>query len=422
MDPSSPGGASVNDGIDPHKFTLHYITVDQVIRMVSHLDRGALMAKFDLEAAYRNIPINPADRFLLGMKWRDSYYRYVDLTLPFGLRSAPYIFDAIADMVEWILVHSYQVSDLLHFLDDFITAGLPASTQCARNLSTALAVCDGLGLPLHPGKCVGSAPVLTILGTELDSVNQVAHLPAEKLEALRELIALWLARTLCNRRKLESLIGHLHHAAKVVWPGRTFLRRMIDLPCCFHKKDHPNKEFHHDLQWWHQFLIEWHGVSFWIFPGNTPAADVEVSSDVAGSLGFGTYVARQCFFGSWRSSQQEQSITYKELFPVVITARVWGHQWCRQHVLFRSDNDSVVHILLSRTSKPSLMHLLCALLLAAAHHSFSFSAQHIQGVPNSIADTLSRFHWQDFHRLAPEAYPHPTLIPPQLLEDLISPL
>ena len=187
MDLSSLGGASVNDGIDPHKFTLHHITVDQVIRMVSRLGRGALMAKFDVEAAYRNIPVHPADRFLLGMKWRDS--SYVDLTLPFGLPSAPYIFNAVADVVEWILVHSYQVSDLLHYLDDFITAGPPASTQCARNLSMALAVCDWLGLPLHPGKCVGPATVLTILGTELDSVNQVARLPAEKLEALQDLIA-----------------------------------------------------------------------------------------------------------------------------------------------------------------------------------------------------------------------------------------
>ena len=178
VDLSSPGGASVNDGINAHEFTFHYITVDQIIRMVSRLGRGALMAKFDVEAAYRNIPVHPSDRFLLGMKWRESYY--VDLTLPFGLRSAPYIFNSVADMVEWILVHSYEVSDLLHYLDDFITAGPPASTQCARNLSTALAVCYQLGLPLHPGKCVGPAPVLTVLGIELDSVNQVARLPAEK--------------------------------------------------------------------------------------------------------------------------------------------------------------------------------------------------------------------------------------------------
>ena len=89
--------------------------------------------------------------------------------------------------------------------------------------------------------------------------------------------------------KSESLTGHLYHAAKVVWPGRTFLHRMIDRLCCFQTKDHPvrlNQEFHRDLLWWHHFLDQWHGVSFWLFPGLSPATDLQVSSDAAGSLGF----------------------------------------------------------------------------------------------------------------------------------------
>jgi len=87
-------------------------------------------------------------------------------------------------MVEWILVHSYQIPDLLHYLDDFITAGPPESSQCAHNLSIAESVCRRLGLALHPGKCVGPSTVLGVLGIELDSFNQIARLPAEKLSAL----------------------------------------------------------------------------------------------------------------------------------------------------------------------------------------------------------------------------------------------
>ena len=110
-------------------------------------------------------------------------------------------------------MNSYQVPDLLHYLDDFITAGPPDSPQCPQNLSTSLAVCKRLGLPLHPGKCVGPTPLLTVLGIELDSVAQVACLPAEKLHVLRDLIRSWLPRKWCYRRELESLIGHLHRAA-----------------------------------------------------------------------------------------------------------------------------------------------------------------------------------------------------------------
>lgn len=423
VDLSSPGGLSVNDGINPEDFSLQYITVDQIISMVSKFGRGALMAKFDVEAAYRNIAVHPSDRYLLGMRWRKQYY--VDLALPFGLRSAPHIFNSVADMVEWILINSHDVPALLHYLDDFITAGPPNSAQCALNLNTSVTVCKSLGLPLHPDKCIGPSPVLVVLGIELDSNDQVARLPADKFVALQELIASWCSRRWCTRKQLESLIGHLHHAAKVVWPGRTFLRRMIDLLRCFRRDDHPirlSSEFKLDLLWWHQFLSSWHGVCFWLFPGMSATPDLEVTSDASGSVGFGAFFRGAWFNGSWVSAQASQSIAYKELFPVVVAARIWGPQWSRSHVLFRCDNEAVVHIVNSRTSKvPALMRLLRHLLASAARFNFSFAAHHVPGVSNRIADALSRFHWQEFRRLAPEAQLLPVPVPPQLLKDLTAP-
>ena len=68
VDLSSLDRASVNNGIDPDEFTLHYITLDPVIRLVSKLGPGALMAKFDVEAAYCNVPVHVSHRVLLGMK------------------------------------------------------------------------------------------------------------------------------------------------------------------------------------------------------------------------------------------------------------------------------------------------------------------------------------------------------------------
>ena len=133
--------------------------------------------------------------------------------------------------------------------------------QCARNLRTALRMCESLGLSLHPGKCMGPSAVMTVLGIELDSMAQVARLPDDKLLALQDMVNSCLPRKWCTRRGLESFIGQLHHAAQVVWPGRTFLRWMIDLLCCFRTKDHPirlNREFHLDLQWWVHLLHQWH--------------------------------------------------------------------------------------------------------------------------------------------------------------------
>ena len=145
---------------------------------------------------------------------------------------------------------------------------------------------------------------------------------------------------------------------------------MIDLLCCFRTRDHPirlNVEFQLDVQCWHDFLTSWHGVSFWLLPGMSAPADIVVTSDAAGALGFGAYFHNEWFSGAWVPSQADQSIAYKELFPVVVASHVWGPQWYRRHVLFRCDNEAVVHILLARSSRvPCIMGLLRHLLSAAA--------------------------------------------------------
>ena len=104
------------------------------------------------------------------------------------------------------------------------------------------------------------------------------------------------------------------------------------------------------------------------------------------------------------------------------TKRSWRSWWARKHVLFRSDNEAVVAILTTRTSKvPALMHLLRDLLLSAARWGFTFTAAHVPGVENKIADAVSRFRWQEFRQLAPEAHSSPCPIPQLLLDSLTPP-
>ena len=65
------------------------------------------------------------------------------MALPFGFRSAPFIFTScVADMVEWTLTHNHGVDFLRHRLDDFLTLGPPASDVCLTNLATCLHLCS----------------------------------------------------------------------------------------------------------------------------------------------------------------------------------------------------------------------------------------------------------------------------------------
>ena len=51
------------------------------------------------------------------------------------------------------------------------------------------------------------------------------RLPPEKLKKLRELlVARWRTRKSCTKKELQSLVGHLNHAGKVIRPGRRFQR------------------------------------------------------------------------------------------------------------------------------------------------------------------------------------------------------
>ena len=96
MDLSSPEGHSVNDGIPKRQFGVQYVSIDAFIDGIMSLGRGTLMAKFDVASAYQKVAIHPDDLPLLGIQWHGQYF--VDLVLLFGLRSAPFIFTAIADL------------------------------------------------------------------------------------------------------------------------------------------------------------------------------------------------------------------------------------------------------------------------------------------------------------------------------------
>ena len=102
-DLSYPEGHSVNDAIPSDLCTLQYIAVDQVAQAVIQLGRGAQLAKTDIKAAYRLMRVHPQDRVKLGFKFNDVDLLYVDGCLPFGLRSAPKLFNALADALEWCI-------------------------------------------------------------------------------------------------------------------------------------------------------------------------------------------------------------------------------------------------------------------------------------------------------------------------------
>ena len=83
-----------------------------------------------------------------------------------------------------------------------------------------MSVCAELKVPLAEGKREGPSTKLVFLGIEVDTDTGHLRLPAEKLDHLKGILWEWRDRMVCTRWELESLIGSLNHACKVVKPGR----------------------------------------------------------------------------------------------------------------------------------------------------------------------------------------------------------
>ena len=224
MELSSPRGTSVNEGINKEEFSVTYSSFDEALTMI--YDLGSFLAKIDIKHAFRICPVRIQDFPLLGIKWRGYYY--VDTRLPFGSRSSPYIFNCFADFLCWCIVYVCVIVNTLHYLDDFITAHA-SKTACQKNVNTILKLFSFLGVPVAPEKLEGPSTRLTYLGIEIDTIEQTIRLPADKLTDFKVLLSLFSTRHSCSKRELLQLIGKLSFAAKVVKPGRLFLRFLIDL-------------------------------------------------------------------------------------------------------------------------------------------------------------------------------------------------
>ena len=267
----------------------------------------------------------------------------------------------------------------------------------------------------------GPSICLIILGIESDTVS---GLLADKLDCLCLLLREWDGKKACSRKELESLIGLLNHASKVVRSGRSFLRRMIDLLHAVQPSQRwirLNGGFRSDLTWRNIFVSEWNGVSFLHPPTHLP--QLEIMADASGTWGCGAWHHSAWFQLRWDNRSQALHIAEKELIPIILALAVWGMAWAGHQIVCHCDNQVVVACLKSRTSKSKgVMHLLCCLVYIEARQQCYLKPVYIDTKSNYLADALSRNNLPLFLSKVPGADPYPTQVSLPLLDLLLDPL
>lgn len=145
-DLSAPTGHSVNDGIPKHYSSIVYETFQHALSLIGKSGRGTVLIKRDPKSAFRGVPVSPYDGWLLMYMWAGKIF--MELFLPFGLCTAPIIFNLFSEAIHWIM--SYKGWDLCHYIYDFLLVLPPGSASDTQKAADEFSgTCDAMGFTIE---------------------------------------------------------------------------------------------------------------------------------------------------------------------------------------------------------------------------------------------------------------------------------
>ena len=220
-------------------------------------------------------------------------------------------------------------------------------------------------------------------------------------------------------RELQSLLGLMNFAAKVIVPGRAFMRRMYDLTRGLRsQRQHVrlNKEAKADIGAWSEFLQGYNRSSLFLDNAWVSSNTLHLYTNAASSGGYAAVLGSNWFAGAWPESWRSHNIALLELYPIVVAVQLWGQKWKNHCILFLCDNEAIVAVINKQTCLDVyIMVLVRELVMSCLKYNILFKAKHIPGKTNIVADLLSRLQVLKARQVAPWLSPVPTTLPPHLL-------
>ena len=413
---SYPSGKSINDGIPREFATVHYTTISDAIKHIVSFGNDCYLAKSDIKAAFRIIPIHPMDYHLLGMKWHGLYY--FDKCLPMGASSSCSIFERFSTFLEWIIQQKIGNAKVIHVLDDFLFIAR-SEFECQRALDIFLKVMSDIGVPIAPEKTFKPTKYIQFLGVDLDTQNMLACLPEEKVKKFSDLIDEFLGVKSVTLKKMQSLTGMLNFSCGVISPGRAFSRRLYNLTIGVQKPYYHiklSKDVKEDLRVWKRFLHQYNRKTFFLEKIWNDNLTLKLYTDASTTIGFGAMFGNSWFYGNWEDQCKGLHISILELYPICVALDIWGPVLANKCIHLFCDNIAVVFIVNKFTSKdPYLMKLVRYLVFTCMKFNILIKATHLCGRLNTIADKLSRGQVQQARAEAPYLEAEPTRVPPELM-------
>ena len=390
---------SLNSKIDVSHFKTSYDTFAQCYLYVAHAPPGSQAAVYDVDAAYRRMPLAPEDQIFVCLQFDGSVY--IDHDTCFGSASSHGMLGRCADAIAAIY-RFHGIQDLLKWVDDFIFLRYPANklppylyTYDEKHIDN---IAKDLGWPWAPKKHCPFNTIFSYIGLIWDLDRKTVYFSELKKTRYLKKIENWNVGNKVTRAEVDSVIDTLNHCSLVLITARTHLPSIYDFARCFNATSTHNLTKHpipkgvvHDISWWREQLsANFCGMTLRPPPAPLP---LFICMDASTSWGIGLWVDGKWL--AWRHREgwnvDGRDIGWLEMVAVelALTALI-AAGFKDTHFIFHSDNMGVVGALGAGSSRNHQQNsILRRIIHLFSHHGIWVTTKYIPTKQNP-ADNPSR--------------------------------
>eukprot|EP00435_Cladocopium_sp_Y103_P024718 s1417_g6.t1 len=377
----------------------------------------------DLKAAYKQLPLRPADRSnaVLGVldPVSGAVSFFISHVLPFGATGAVMGFNRLARSLREVL-QRYFMLPVVNYFDDFPHVDIASLAVKSQVIMESVLKVLGWQVAEEPKKRLPPGDKFVVLGVVIDlteaqrGVCLVRNKP-ERASELREVIEevksmksfppsmaarvygrLNFAESQCSGRWLAPVLEPIKMRSLMCKSVRKLTKEVeeaLELAASMLQAAPPRR-----LDAWNTeapCIIFTDGA----YEGSTASCGAVVFSPRIGKpMAFG-FVVPEAITNQWKSFGHEQVIAQAEMLPIVVIKRQFVNIVGGARVIFFIDNEGVKEAFVSGTTKSaaSRMMLVEAMLRDSENNSLSWYARIPS--PSNVADPPSRLEWGKLNKI-----------------------
>ena len=369
-----------------------HFKMNRINNVIALLEPGAYLAKIDLTNAYGQVPLSSQAAAYLVAKTGNKLWWPTGM--PQGTSCAPFVFTCVIKTV-WRELRRQGIQ-MVGYLDDCIIV-MPHMTyqEAQQQLTMAIRTFTKLGFKINTQKTSARpTPVVTFLGTEINTTTWEIRWPMAKRQAVQKSIQK-LLKGAQTPRSLARVVGALK-AAGPAWPTihlETFLLQKEVSQIArqgWDTKVSLSDQAYRELRRIHKLLN--HEIVTPITRGRIQAT---LTTDAAPSHGWGATLQIGGkvwkYSEQWTDNQRGRHSTEMEMKAVACAMMHFQPLIRDTRLLVQSDCAAVVWDLARKRVKSERLRATVMQILDMTQRlNISLTSSHLAGVLNVVSDKLSR--------------------------------